>query len=265
MKKYLIIMFSCLLLALACAPSAARPMEGKLRVIAEIYPPYNFVDKDKNITGQSVEIVQAMLKKLGLSAPIEIMALSDGMMLAKKGPNMIVFSINKTPQREALYKWVGPIGEYRQLFYAKRGSSIAVNKLEDARVAGKISVYQGDAGNQFLVSKGFTNLDESRTDVEALKKLMNGSVQLWLGNEAGLAVTAQEAGVNPDELVAVPYVITRADLYVALSPDFDDATVASWQKALDSLKQDRETDGKTVYEKITGRYADVKYVQGLLK
>lgn len=265
MKVYLSILFACLLFIISCAPSAVKPVEGKLRVITEVYPPFNFVDKNKNVTGQSVEIVQAMLKKLGTTASIEVMPLSDGLVLTKKGPNTVVFSINKTSQREESYKWVGPIGEYKQLFFARKGSSITVNKLEDAKTVTKIGVYKGDAGNNFLASKGFTNLDESQTDVEALKKLMNGSVQLWLGNESGLAVTAKEAGVNPNELVAIPFVITRADLYIALSPDFPDGTMATWQKTLDSLKQEKDTDGKMIYGKIVARYGDVNYVQSLLQ
>jgi len=238
---------------------------GKLRVITENYPPYNFIDKNNNVTGQSVEIVRAMLHKLEITANIEVMPLADGFTFTQKGPNTAIFSINRTPQREGLYKWVGPIGDYKQVFYARKGSSIQVDKLEDARAVTKIGVYKGDAGNQFLASSGFTNLDESQTDVEALNKLMDNKIQLWLGNKEGLAVTAKEAGINPDELVELPVVVTHADLYIALSKDIPDSTIAAWQKTLDSLKQDKDTDGKTVYGKIVSKYDDVGYVQSLLR
>ncbi|MDD5494951.1 MAG: transporter substrate-binding domain-containing protein, partial [Dehalococcoidia bacterium] len=162
-------------------------------------------------------------------------------------------------------KWVGPIGDYKQVFYARKISSLYVKTLDDARAAGKIGVYKGDAGNQFLVSQGFANLDESPTDVEALKKLMDNRVQLWLGNKGGLAVTAKEAGISTDELVEFPVVVIQADMYIALSRDIPDGTVTTWQKTLDALKQEKDADGRTAYDKILAKYSDINYVQGLLK
>lgn len=266
MRVCLVILLACLIILTACAPSATSPAEGgKLRIITEVYPPYNFTDKDKNVTGQSTEIVQAILQKLGTNAAIEVMPLADGLNLVQKGPGMMIFSINRTPQREELFKWVGPIGNYKQAFYAKKGSTIELNRLEDAKKVGRIGVYRGDAGNQFLTAQGFNNLDESQTDVEALKKLIDNKVQLWLGNTEGLMLTAKEAGISADALVALPTVVIQADLYIAFSKDIPDATIAIWQKTLDSLKQEQDIDGKTFYDKIGAKYDDPYYLQSLLK
>ena len=149
----------------ACLPSASPPaLEGKLRIITEVFPPFNFVESNQNVTGQSTEIVRAIMQKLGMQASIDVMPLADGLTVAQEGPDVAIFSLNRTPQREELFKWVGPIGSYEQAFYAKKGSTISLNSLEDAQKVGKIGVYKGDAGNQFLASQGFTNLDESQTD-----------------------------------------------------------------------------------------------------
>ncbi len=250
----------------ACNPP---PATSQLRIITENYPPYNFVDKNNNVTGQSTGIVRAIMEKTDTEANIEVMPLSDGLTLAEKGPNVVIYSLNRTPQRENLFKWVGPIGSYEQVFYAKNGSAAAAralfySQLEDVKKVDKIGVYQGDAGAQFLASQGFTNLDYSLTDVEALKKLMDGTVQLWLGNKDGLAITAAEAGVNPDELFMVPTVVIQADLYIAFSKDVPDSTVAAWQSALDSLKQERDIDNKTAYEKIMAKWDDPDYIDSLI-
>jgi polar amino acid transport system substrate-binding protein len=253
-------------LNVACvAPTAS----SQLRIITENYPPYNFVDKNNNVTGQSTEIVRAILEKTGTQANIEVLPLSEGLALAEKGPGVVIYSINRTPQRENLFKWVGPIGFYEQAFYAKKGSATAAlilfySKLEDAKKVDKIGVYKGDAGAQFLASQGFTNLDYSLTDAEALKKLMDGTVQLWLGNKDGLAITAEQAGVNPDDLLMLPNVVRQADLYIAFSKDIPDSTVAAWQSALDALKSEKDIDNKTVYEKIMAEYSDPDYVNSLL-
>jgi len=177
----------------------------------------------------------------------------------------VIYSLNRTPQREELFKWVGPIGSYEQAFYAMRGSTVVINQLEDAKKVSKIGVYQGDAGAQFLESQGFANLDYSLTDADALKKLMDGTVQLWLGNKDGLAITAGQAGVNPEDLIEMPNVVIRADLYIAFSKDVPDSTIKAWQGALDTLKQEKDVDYKTVYEKIMAEYSDPEYIDSLLR
>ena len=265
MRVWLAILLIVVMLMVACnVPGTVPPDSSGLRIVTEVYPPYNFVDKSDNVTGQSTEIVQAILERTGTQANIEVMPLSEGLALAQKGPKVVIYSLNKTPQREELFKWVGPIGHYAQVFYAKKGSTITLNKLEDAKNVKKIGVYKGDAGAQFLAARGFTNLDESLTDAEALKKLMDGTVQLWLGNREGLAITAEQAGVNPGDLVMLPTVIIRANLYIAFSKDISNSTVKAWQGALDTLKQEKDIDNKTAYEKIQAKYSDPDYIKGLL-
>jgi polar amino acid transport system substrate-binding protein len=265
MRVWLAILLTVVMLLTSCNIAGTQPPASGLRIITEVYPPYNFVDKNNNVTGQSTEIVQAILEKTGMQANIEVMPLSQGLTLAEKGPGVVIYSLNRTPQRENLFKWVGPIGYYEQAFYAKKGSTVVVSQLEDAKKVTKVGVYKGDAGAQFLASQGFTNLDESMTDTEALKKLMDGTVQLWLGNKDGLVITAAQAGVNPDDLVMMPTVVIRADLYIAFSKDVPDSMVIAWQGALDALKQEKDIDDKTVYEKIMAKYSDPDYINSLLR
>lgn len=270
MRVWLAILVSISILVTGLNVACTAPTtSSQLRIITENYPPYNFVDKNNNVTGQSTEIIQAILEKTGTQANIEVMPLSQGLTIAEKGPNVAIYSINRTPQRENLFKWVGPIGFYEQAFYAKKGTATAAqllfySKLEDAKKVAKIGVYQGDAGAQFLASQGFTNLDYSATDSEALKKLMAGTVQLWLGNKDGLAITAEQAGVDPNDLVEMPGVVIQADLYIAFSKDVPDTTVTNWQNALDALKQEKDIDNKTAYEKIMAEYSDPDYVNSLI-
>jgi polar amino acid transport system substrate-binding protein len=264
MRVWLAILLAIAMLLIGCNIAGTQPTTTGLRIITEVYPPYNFVDKNNNVTGQSTEIVQAILEKTGTQANIEVMPLSQGLAIAEKGPGVVIYSLNRTTQRENLFKWVGPIGYYEQAFYAKKGTTIAINELEDAKKVDKIGVYKGDAGAQFLASQGFTNLDESLTDAEALKKLMDGKVELWLGNKDGLAITTAQAGVNPDDLVMMPTVVIRADLYIAFNKDIPDSTVTAWQTALDALKQEKDIDYKTVYEKIMAKYSDPEYINSLI-
>lgn len=264
MKIWLTVALIAIISLLACQGTAVKLNQAP-KIITEDYPPFNFIDKNKNVVGQSTEIVQALLKKLGLSAEIEMMPLSKGLEIAQKGPNTAIYSLNRTAERETLFKWVGPIGHYEQAFYTRADSNITFSKLEDAKNVGKIAVYKGDAGAQFLASQGFNNLNESQTDLEALKKLINREVDLWLGNRDGLEIMAKEAGISPEDLKLIPTVVIRADLYIAFSKDVPDSTVKAWQKALDQLKQERDLDGKSIVDRIQAKYSDIAFIESLLR
>ena len=266
MRICLAILITLVVILTACTPVAVPPVtESQLRIITEVAPPFNFVESNQNVTGQSTEIVQAIQEKLGTHYSIEVMPWADGLSLAEKGPNIALYSTNRTPQREKIFKWVGPIGSYEQAFYVKKGSTISLSRLEDAQKVEKIGVYKADAGEQFLAAQGFTNLDVSQNAIEAMKKLMDGKIQLWLGDTREKDIYARELGIEPDELVALPVVVIEADLYIAFSKDVPDSTVAAWQNALDSLKKERDIDGKSVYDKILAKYEDPAYVESLLK
>lgn len=257
MKKFWLIIFLVAMVLPAACTTPVGPSTGNgLRIITEVYPPYNFVDEHNEVTGQSTEIVRAIMQKTGTGGAIEVLPLSEALDLAGKGPDIAVYSVNRTPQREDMYRWVGPIGFYEQAFYTRKGTAITLNRLEDAKNVASIGVYKGDAGAEFLADNGFTNLDESLTDSDALKKLMAGTVQIWLGNKEGLAITAGQAGVDPADLVEISTVVIHADLYIAFSKDVDKSTVEAWQVALDALKQERDIDDKTMIEKIQAKYSD---------
>jgi ABC-type phosphate/phosphonate transport system substrate-binding protein len=93
---------------------------------------------------------------------------------------------------------------------------------------------------------------------------MKGDVDLWLGTKNGLALMAEEASVNVDDLELMPTVVINADLYIAFSKDVSDSIVTEWQTALDKLKTERDIDNKTAYEKILAKWDDPEYVQMLL-
>lgn len=63
---------------------------------------------------------------------------------------------------------------------------------------------------------------------------------------------------------ALPSLGILIDLYIAFSKDIPDSTVKAWQGALDALKQEKDIDYKTVYEKIQAKYSDPAYIESLL-
>ncbi len=234
--------------------------DGKLRIITEDNPPYNFTDERGNISGQSTEIVRSLITRTGSNASIELLPWSKGYDIVQNQPNTVLYSTSRIPFRDPMFKWVGPIGFADEWFYAKRGSDIKITSLEDAKKAKSIAVYKDDSNQLYLLEKGFTNLDVSENDVQCIKKLMDGKVDLWLGPSQGFPFLAYEAGVNPAEIEPLSYV-RRAEWYLAFNRQTADTTIAAWQKALDEMKISDKPDVVSVYEDIITSYALPRYAK----
>jgi len=255
MKIFTVFLMAALIL---CSGYSCVVPDGKLRVITEENPPYNFTDERGNITGQSTEIVRSIMSKTGSDASIEIMPWSKGYDIVQNQTNTMVYSTGRMPFREQMFKWVGPIGFADEWFYARRGSNISITSLDDARKVKSIAVYKDDANQLYLIEKGFTNLDVSENDVQCIKKLMDGKVDLWVAPTQGFQFIAYEAGINPAEIEPVSF-LRRADWYIAFNRLTPDTTIETWQKALDDMKKSDKPDVCSVYENIITSYVLPRY------
>jgi len=86
----------------------------------------------------------------------------------------MLFSTTRTPARENLFKWVGPIFEQRQVPYKRAGSPLEIASLGDARKVAAIGTYYNDTTEQYLKNEGFTNI----------KSVTEGSLQFTNGFSA---------------------------------------------------------------------------------
>ena len=79
-----------------------------------------------------------------------------------------------TPDRKDKYKWVGPTTDMKLIFFKKKGSSIDIKSLNDAKKIKKIGVAKGVGNYDILKARGFKNLDiiGSGEDVKNIKKLI---------------------------------------------------------------------------------------------
>jgi ABC-type amino acid transport substrate-binding protein len=234
MRKFLAVLLTGVFIFTACGGPAPAP--EKVRILAEDYAPFNYVDAKGTVAGSSTDIVKAVMGKLGQNIPVEVMPWAKAYDLTLNNPGTALFSMARSSEREHLFMWVGPIGSYENWLYVKKGSDVRVSSLEEAKAVGKIAAVKNEAGQLKLADQGFINFLYADTSADGLKKLMSGEADLWLGTREGINIVAAKAGVNPDGLQPVVFVL-RSDLYLAFNKNTDYATVDAWQKALDSLKK----------------------------
>ena len=233
MKKLVAIVIVGILFLLSCAAPAQHI---KIRVLSEEYPPFNYTDEKGNFVGKSTEVVRSIMDKIGQDIPIEVMPWEQSYVLVQKEPGVALYSMAKTSERENLFSWVGPIGSYENWLYAKKGSLVKVRSLEEAKTVKKIAAVKNEAGQQVLANLGFKNFEYTESITDGLKLLIAGSVDLWMGTMDDLPNTAQNAGVNPNDLEPT-VLVHKVSLFIAFNKGTPRDIVQQWQQALDSLKK----------------------------
>ncbi len=240
------------LLGCAAQPSAppaapsTQPASARLQIYTEDFPPYNYLDASGKVTGKSTLVVRELLSRLNQSAGITLGPLSDGYSHLLTGPNVAMYSLGRTPERESKFKWVGPIGEWELTLYAAASSPLASSfknaadgaaKMELARKASGICVVKDDVRHQYLLAQNFTNTDAVITDDICAQKLASGADALWFGSSTSFEKIVSGAGLSASAFAPV-YTVQTNQLYIAFSKDVPDSTVAKWQSTLDAMKQD---------------------------
>ena len=231
----------CLLLV-CCLPMQLPAQPQPLHLYTEEYPPINF-SLNGQPTGLATEMVRAIMRRTGQNAPISLVPWARGYQLALTRPNTGLFVTMRTPERERLFKWVGPIGPDDWIMLARAVSKITLETLNDARKY-KIGAYKGDAIAETLTKQGLKPVVVLR-DQDNAKKLVNGQIDLWATGDPAGRYLARQDGVTGLKTVLR---FNSAELYLALNKDVSDEVVAKLLAALDQLRKEG------VVDEIMGRY-----------
>lgn len=217
-----------------------------LTIYTEASGDAQMVDENGKLTGSVVELFQELQKRVGNRSIIELVPWARGYKALQENANTILFSVTRTPEREKLFKWVGPVIRAKWYFYAKKGSGIKIQKLEDAKKVTRIGTYKDDAREQFLKQNGFTNLESAPNNEPNFKKLVLNRVDLIVLTNVGAGITAKKAGYTMEDIEVV-FEIKSTDLYIAFSSGTSDETVERWRSALGVMKKDGSF--KKIYQK----------------
>ena len=249
LKRLLLVLASASLLLISGARAEESP-DTDLVLLTENFPPYNMAKngknfaQDENINGIAVDIVREMFKRADITYSLTLRFPWERIYkLALEKPGYGVFVMARLPDREKLFKWVGPLGPDDWIMLAKADSKITLETLDDARKY-KIGAYKGDAIAETLAKQGLNPIVVLR-DQDNAKKLVSGQIDLWAtGDPAGRYLARQEGVTGLKTLLR----FSSAELYLALNKDVPDEAVAKLQAALDQMRKDG------VVEEIMARY-----------
>jgi polar amino acid transport system substrate-binding protein len=244
MHKRLLCALVGVVFGLSTSAHAELAPDYRVVLLTENFPPYNMAINGKNfaqednLDGIAVDIVREMFRRAEVNYSMTLRFPWDRIYkLALEKPGYGVFVTARLPEREALFKWVGPIGPDDWVLLGRSDSAINLTSLEQAKQY-KVGAYKGDAIAEYLLENGLEPITVLR-DQQNAKKLMAGQIDLWAtGDPAGRYLAKQE-GVSGLKTILR---FDSAELYLALNKAVPDEVVQKLQTELDQMRSEGLVD-----------------------
>ncbi|WP_229388148.1 cache domain-containing protein [Methanosarcina sp. DH2] len=231
-------------------------MSADLTYYTEQLPPYNYMENG-TLKGISVDLLEAVTEKMGKKVAreeINLVPWNEGYQAALTRNNTVLFVTARTPEREQLFKWVGPVYSDRYVLFAKRDRGITIESPEHLKEY-RIGVIANDVATQQLLNIGVNQsqiIPESNVSAN-IAGLENGEIDLWACPEDAGRYFTEEVTGNYYSYTVV-YQLENQDLYYAFNKDVPDSVIQSFQRALDAAKQEKDAAGISTHERILGKH-----------
>lgn len=222
-----------------------------LNINTELMVPYNFYSESNDIVGINIDIVKAILKRSNISANFNIYPWVRSYKTTLSQSNAGLMSTARTPEREKLFKWVGPLASGKGFLYKlSNREDVTVKTIEDAKQY-LVAVVRGDIYQKVFQDLGFElnkNLILFSYNAEYIKPFLMGKVDLILGSDIVIPYMLSERGHDTSLVTSLVKIPDTQGNYLALNNNVPDEIVEKLNNALVELKADRE------YQQIIERY-----------
>ena len=100
-------------LLLSVALGCAMPVTAEnLRVVLEVSPPHQTYENGK-VAGLTTAVVELMLQQAKLTPKYEVYPWARAFRLAAATPDVLIYNMARTPEREQQFEWIGIVGSYK--------------------------------------------------------------------------------------------------------------------------------------------------------
>lgn len=210
-------------------PVMATP---ELLVVTEPMPVFQQMENGQ-IAGSNTVLVRKILSTAQLQAEFQMYPWARAYSLALHQPDVLIYGMARTKEREALFHWIGPIASFQLGFVRlKANKKAAVQQITDAKSL-TIAVQRQDSSYDFLVSQGFVEGKQLVVVADAEQSwllLANGKVDLIVENPVLLPALARTTALMQDAVELV-YAIPQLELKAYLA-----ASKTTRKDKLDKLK-----------------------------
>jgi polar amino acid transport system substrate-binding protein len=207
--------------------------QPRLYITTETSAPSSMLEGTR-VVGIATDKVREAMQRAGVDYSIELLPWKRAYVSAQQRPDACVYSTSRTPEREALFKWVGPTDIGHWVMLGRADSKLTLRSLEDARGL-RIGTYNGDARDAYLRARGF-QVDAANDDLANAGKLLLDRIDLWAASLRGGSTILSRYGY--DKKIVQMLVFNRVEFYLACNPAVPDTVVARLNAAFASIARD---------------------------
>lgn len=224
---------SLIAFALAVSLGAAQAAAPSLYIATESSPPSSMLDGHA-VTGSSTDKVREIMARSGLSYRIDLLPWKRAYTAALRRSNGCVYSTTRTPEREDLFRWIGPLDEAEWVLLARADRHYRFTTLEDARGL-RIGTYNGDAREEYLRARGFT-VDSAHNDLINPRKLLLNRIDLWAASLRRGSAVLEQSGWSASIVPVLTF--RKVKVYLACNKGVPEEMTVRMQAALDAMERD---------------------------
>ncbi len=233
-------------LLLSKSAVAAQP----LRVVLEVSPPHQTLDNGK-VGGLTTAVVAAMLQQAGLSASYEVYPWARAFRIAATTPDVLIYNMARTPEREAQFEWIGIVTRYKFGFLKlSRRDDIQVSQLADIKHY-VVGAQREDFSAEWLrdAAKQPAQKLELQPDVlETWRLLVNGKLDLMIDDPQAIddMLVKHQLQRSDVEFVLFPQELEQ-QTWIALKKGSSPALVQRLRRAYQQI------EGGSAYQQAMGQ------------
>ncbi|UDM17580.1 ABC transporter substrate-binding protein [Vogesella sp. XCS3] len=217
----------------------AMAMAASIKAYTEALPPLNYEENGK-VSGFASELLRQMASEAGHSVQLEVMPWMRAYRTVKQQPGSALYSIVRNPEREALFKWVGPIAPRRIMVYALASRPDVKIRRQPDLLRYRLGVLAESSAASQLLQLGLpeARLEYGQSDEVNLKKLLLGRADGVVMLDWAMRWQQKLQQVDAARIRPVWTLDQRYQYWFAFNKDTDPAMLRSLQHALDQLRAD---------------------------
>lgn len=215
-----------------CSLSGAQ----ELQILTENWPPVTF-GIDTKADGMAVEVVRAIQTKIGNTQPIQVLPFARGYKALLEEPNVLLFTVGRSEEREKLMHLLGPVAISDITLYTRKGNAANLQRQGDAIRKLKVGTYRSSIFADTARKKGFFNLELAVSPLVIANMLMGKRFDLWVEGSVVVPAILKDVGYSFEDVEPV-MVLDTLELYLAFSAKTPASTVKLWEEGLRSIKKD---------------------------
>lgn len=228
----------CLFVALQPAYSLSPGFQSKVKVVTEVLPPYQFLDKNNQASGYSIDVINQLFSNAQIDFELEFYPWPRAYRAAINNKNTVIFSLARTPQRESAFLWIGKLhGEEYAFYRLKSMPNIETSSLNQI-MNYSVAVMRDSPNDQFLTDRKFVAIERTPDVGQTVKMLFEKRVDFLFGSDAALKSKIRQQGYN-EELLKKVFRVPEldADLYIAIGLGSHPQLVYELQKSYQLMQQ----------------------------